>query len=346
MLKSFLSKLIYALSILWGVITLCFILFFVFPDAEEMMVGQRADAQTKQAIKEELGLDKSTLSRYFSYLKQLSPVAVYKSEELPPKSVSFSFTKNYSLAFKFPDLGLSYQNRKPVTHILKDALVGTLVLAGVSMFIAFMLGIILGILSAVNYGKYIDSGILTLSTMFISVPSFFSAIIISWLFGFVWQQYTGLQMTGSLFTIDLETGRQVLSPANLILPALALSVRPVAVITQLMRSSLLSVMNSEYIRTAKAKGLHPYKVIVKHALKNALNPVITAASGWFASMMAGAFFVEYIFNWKGIGKVLIESVQQGDLPLVSGGVIYVAIIFIVVNNLVNLSYKYLDPKLK
>lgn len=345
-MKHLAVKILYLLSILWGVITLCFILFYVFPDADELIVGQRTDLQTKQAIKEELGLDKPAYIRYLNYMKQLSPVAMYSKTNLPENSYDISFSSKSALAFKLPDLGRSYQNRKPVVNILIETLVGTLVLSGVAMFFAFILGILLGIISALNYGTLIDSSLLSVSTIFISIPSFFSSILISWLFGFVWQQYTGLSMTGSLFSIDMESGQQVLTLSNLILPVIALAVRPVAVITQLMRSSLLNTLDSDYIRTAKAKGLPPFIIIVRHALKNALNPVITASSGWFASMMAGAFFVEYIFNWKGLGKVLIEAVQQSDLPVVSGGVLYVAIIFIVVNELVNASYKYLDPKLR
>ncbi|MCO6495664.1 MAG: ABC transporter permease [Bacteroidetes bacterium] len=334
------------MSILWGVITLCFILFYVFPDAEDMMVGQRADLQTKQAIKEELGLDKPVFIRYLNYLKQLSPIGIFSKPDIPKNWYEISLSENNSIVFKNPELGRSYQNRRSVVNILMEALIGTLILAGVAMTFAFIIGILFGIIAALNYQNLIDSLLLFLSTLFISVPSFFSSIIIAWLFGFIWYQYTGLPLTGSLFSIDMESGKQVLTLSNLILPAIALAVRPVAVITQLMRTSVLANLESDYIRTAKAKGLPPYLIILKHTLKNALNPVITAASGWFASMMAGAFFVEYIFNWKGLGKVLIESVQMSDLPVVSGGVIYIAIIFIIVNTLVDLSYKYLDPKLR
>ncbi|MCK9480673.1 MAG: ABC transporter permease [Bacteroidia bacterium] len=346
MFKHLIIRSFYPLSILWGVITLCFILFYVFPDADELVVGQRSDLQTKQAIKEELGLDKPAFARYIHYLKHLSPISVESKNNIVETNINIGVSATSALVIKFPDFGLSYQNRKPVVSILLEALVGTLTLAGVAMLLAFFMGIVLGTIAALNYNSIADSVILAFSTLFISIPSFFSSILIAWLFGFVWHQYTGLPMTGSLFSIDLETGNQILTLENLVLPALALAVRPVAVITQLMRSSLLGVLQSDYIRTAKAKGLSPNKLIVRHALKNALNPVITAASGWFASMMAGAFFVEYIFNWKGLGKVLIESVQLSDLPVVSGGVIYIAIIFIAVNSLVNISYQYLDPKLK
>jgi len=133
---------------------------------------------------------------------------------------------------------------------------------------------------------------------------------------------------------------------NLILPALVLGIRPLAVVIQLMRNSLLEVYNQEYIRTAKAKGLSPYQIIKKHALKNALNPVVTAVSGWFASMLAGAVFVEYIFGWNGLGKEIVDALNTLDLPIIMGAVIVIATLFVVINIFVDLIYGWLDPKIR
>lgn len=133
---------------------------------------------------------------------------------------------------------------------------------------------------------------------------------------------------------------------NLILPALTLGVRPLAVITQLTRNSLLEVLNQDYIRTAYAKGLSPRNVILKHALKNSLNPVITATSGWFASMLAGAVFVEFIFGWNGLGKEIVNALNTLDLPIVMGAVVVIATTFILINILVDVLYGILDPKVQ
>lgn len=161
------------------------------------------------------------------------------------------------------------------------------------------IGISLGILSALYKDRWIDKLIQITSTLGMSVPSFFSAILFAWLFGFVLHRYTNLNMTGSLYAMD-DFGEGIhLQLKNLLLPAIVLGIRPLAVVSQLMRNSLLEVLSQDYIRTAKAKGLSSYQVIKNHALKNALNPVITAISGWFASMLAGAVFVEYIFGWNG-----------------------------------------------
>src|SRR5699024_10530896 len=130
---------------------------------------------------------------------------------------------------------------------------------------------------------------------------------------------------------------------NLILPALVMGIRPVAVVTQLMRNSLLEVLQQDYIRTARAKGLSEFKVIWRHAIKNSLNPVVTAVSGWFASMLAGAVFVEYIFGWNGLGKEIVEALNTLDLPVIMGSVLTIAIIFILINIFVDILYARLDP---
>ena len=179
-----------------------------------------------------------------------------------------------------------------------------------------------------------------------SVPSFFSAILFAWIFGFLLHNFTGLEMTGSLYVVDDFGEKITMQWKNLILPALVLGIRPLAVIIQLMRNSLLEVLSQDYIRTAKAKGLTKYQVIKNHALKNALNPVITAVSGWFASMLAGAVFVEYIFNWNGLGKEIVNALNTLDLPIIMGSVLVIATLFIIINIMVDVMYSWLDPRIR
>lgn len=343
MKKGIFRSLLYYISILWGVATLTFFLFYAFPDTEEILSGQRSDTQTKEAIKKDLGLDKSIWHQYLHFIHRLSPIGYNYQKDIELKEGK-AFEVIGKLTLKYPDLGTSYQYRKKVSTMLSEALIGTLFLAGFAIIIAFLIGVFLGIIAALNQNHKIDNLILSMSTIGISIPSFFSAMLIAWLFGYKLQHITGLEMSGSLKEIDFETGSLKYAFKNSLLPIFALAIRPISVITQLMRSSLLDVMSKDYIRTAVAKGLHPVKIISKHALKNALNPVVTAVSGWFASLMAGAFFVEYIFNWKGMGKVIIEAVQIGDLPVVSAGVLYVAILFILVQLIVDKIYKLLDPR--
>jgi peptide/nickel transport system permease protein len=177
----------------------------------------------------------------------------------------------------------------------------------------------------------------------ISAPSFFMSIVIAYVFGFLLSQYTGLQMTGSLFNTDPFTGRQW-ELKNLILPAITLGIRPLAIIAQLTRGSMLDILNQDYIRTAYAKGLSKIQVIWRHGLRNALNPVITAITGWFAELLAGAFFVEYIFGWNGIGRLTVDALAKLDFPVVMGSVLVTSFFFIVVNMLADWLYRVVDPR--
>jgi peptide/nickel transport system permease protein len=153
-------------------------------------------------------------------------------------------------------------------------------------------------------------------------------------------------MTGSLYELDNYGENTNMKLKNLILPAVVLGIRPLAVIIQLMRNSLLEVLNQDYIRTARAKGLSEFQIIKNHAVKNALNPVVTAISGWFASLLAGAVFVEYIFGWNGLGKEIVNALNTLDLPVIMGAVLIIAKLFIIINILVDIIYTVLDPKVK
>jgi len=170
-------------------------------------------------------------------------------------------------------------------------------------------------------------------------------IVVAYLFGFVWSDYTGLHMTGSLYETDPFAGRTI-NLNNLILPAITLGIRPLAIIVQLTRSAMLDVLHQDYIRTAYAKGLPGQLVVLRHALRNALNPVITAITGWFAELLAGAFFVEYIFGWKGIGKVTVDALEKFDFPVLMGAVLFTAGIFVIINLLADLLYTTIDPRIK
>ncbi len=344
-LKYFFSKLFYALLTLIGLVSLVFLLFNVLPDPAQLTMGQRTDVQSIEAVKQELGLDLPVWKQYLNYMNDLSPISYHTGETEKYSSLVDLSLGSGSLLIKAPYLRSSYQSKKPVTQILYEAFEGTLVLSLFSMGIAIFIGIFFGVLSALQFNKWPDRLVIAISTLGISMPSFFSAIIIAWLFGYVLHDLTGLNMTGSLTDYSLSTGRYY-DWKNLILPGIALGIRPLAIITQLTRSSMLEVLQQDYIVTARSKGLSISKVIGRHALPNALNPVITSISGWFASLLAGAFFVEYIFNWKGIGKVTVEALEKADYPVVMGAVLLIACVFIAMNIAVDLIYKYLDPRIE
>jgi peptide/nickel transport system permease protein len=345
-MKKLLSKLGYGLIILFSVATLVFFLFaFSFPNPEDMMVGQRTDQTTIESIRQEYQLDQPMWVQYRHYLNDLSPISIYSdAEELPEYFARRRFGSN-QIVLKPPYLRKSFQNRQPVAPMIWQAFKTTAVLAVFAMGIAAILGIFFGSLAALKPNTWLDRILLLISMAGISIPSFLSSIVLAWLFGFVLQNLTGLSMTGSLYELHPVHGK-TLALQNVILPALALGVRPLSIITQLTRSSLLEVLNSDYIRTARAKGLHPMRVLFVHALPNGLNPVITALSGWLASLLAGSFFVEFIFNWNGLGKLTIEALTFLDLPVVMGSILLVSSIFILVNLAVDVIYKQLDPRIQ
>jgi peptide/nickel transport system permease protein len=178
-----------------------------------------------------------------------------------------------------------------------------------------------------------------------SMPSFFAAILVAWFFAFILGKYTGLEITGNLFEVDDFGEGMHLKLKNLILPAFTLGLRPLTIVLQLTRNSMLNVLSQDYIRTARAKGLNFRQVIWRHALKNSLNPVVTSISGWFASMMAGVIFIEYIFGWKGLGYIIVSALNNYDLPLVMGAVLTLSVIFALINILVDYIYAALDPRI-
>jgi peptide/nickel transport system permease protein len=346
MLKYITKKLIYGILVMAGVVVMVFFLFQGFGDPSRLVLGQTADAVTQQNIRKELNLDQPKWKQFIFYLNDVSPVAIHTNKEIKEKKLHGLFIgSNTNLAFKLPYLRRSYQSKREVWDVLIEALPGTILLAAAAMLIAIIIGIPLGVLAAVKKNTWMDSSSIFTSVLGISAPSFFMGIIIAYLFGFIFSDYTGLHMTGSLYETDPFEGRQI-QFRNLILPAITLGIRPLAIITQLTRGAMLDVLNQDYIRTAYAKGLSRNKVIWKHALRNALNPVITAVTGWFAELLAGAFFVEYIFGWKGIGKVTVDALENLDFPVVMGAVLISSFFFIVVNICADIIYGMVDPRIK
>ncbi len=337
----------YGILVMIGVITLVFFLFQGFGDPARLVIGQTGDSATLQNIRKELALDQPKWKQFLTYVNDVSPIGIHSAQEIKDKPLKGFFigSENTKVGIKVPYLRRSYQTKKTVTEVLSDALPGTLLLAFAAMLIATVVGIFLGVVAAVKQNTWMDTSSVFASVLGISAPSFFMGIIIAYVFGFLLSDYTGLSMTGSLYDIDPFNGKQ-LALRNLWLPAITLGIRPLAIITQLTRSAMLDVLKQDYIRTAYAKGLSRYRVITKHALRNALNPVITAITGWFAELLAGAFFVEYIFGWKGIGKITVDALEKLDFPVVMGSVLITAAFFVIVNILTDILYGVVDARVK
>jgi len=352
------KKILYGILVAWGVITIVFFLFNILPgDPARMMVGQRADLSTLESIRKELGLDRPVPQQYLKYLNDLSFLSIHNprspesliyldEEQYAPCHILLHFSASRVMVLKSPYLGRSFQSQNRVGTIFIRALPNTFILALCSMLLAFFLGTFAGILAALKKDSVYDRSVLIISSLGMSLPSFFAAILIGWLFAFKLQDFTGLNLTGNIVEVDDFGEGLHLRLKNLVLPALTLGIRPLAVVVQLSRNSMLDVLSQDYIRTAKAKGLPFSRVLMKHALKNSLNPLVTAVSGWFASLMAGVIFVEYIFGWKGLGYVIVNALNNYDYPLVLGSVIMISLIFVVINILVDMIYARLDPRIQ
>lgn len=334
-----------------GVVTLVFILFFVLlpADPARLTMGQRSDQETIDNVRKELYLDKPLLTQFAFYLNDLSPISIHRTDNNEPEKYAyhklFSLGENKALCFKAPYMRRSYQSKILVWDLLWDAFPGTFILAVLSIFIATTLGIFLGVVSAIHQNTWLDTSAIFASILGISAPSFFAGILIAYVFGFLFSDWTGLNIISPLWDYDPLLGKQLILK-SLILPVLTLSLRPMAIITQITRTAMLDVLNQDFIRTAYAKGLSRRAVIWKHALRNALNPVVTSISRWFAELLAGSFFIEFIFGWKGIGKLTVDALNKFDFPVVMGSVLFTAGLFILINILVDLLYKMIDPRIR
>lgn len=351
------KRLLYGLLVLLGVVTLVFFLFNILPgDPARMMLGQRADEESIAIINRDLGRDKPVALQYLAYLNDLMPISLHNHAD----TASFFFLADdkyapyttlitsgeTSLVLKAPYLRRSYQTKRKVSEIITTAFPQTALLALVAMAFALLVGITLGTISALCKDRWIDRAALVLSTMGMSLPSFFAAILIAWLFAYLLADWTHLNMFGNLYTVDDYGTGEYLDLKNLILPALTLGIRPLATLTQLTRNSLLEALSQDYVRTARAKGMPFRRVVIRHALRNALNPLVTSASGWLAGLLAGAVFVEYVFDWKGMGIVIVDGLDQYDFPVVMGSILFVCVLLIVINILTDILYGLLDPRVR
>ena len=229
------------------------------------------------------------------------------------------------------DFGTSYFTKEVVTDALIRCFKVTVKLACMSFIFASVIGIPCGIFAAVKRGKGIDTVVMVLSIVGVSAPAFWVAIILQILFGL---KLNVLPISG------FDT------PASYILPSLALGARYAGNIARITRTSMLEVLGQDYIRTAKAKGAMRWAVILKHALKNAMIPIVTLVGTDFGYMLTGSMLIEKVFSIPGIGKLAVDAMSNRDLPLLEGTVMYIAFVFVVVNLIVDVSYAFLDPRIR
>ena len=351
MLNFLFRKISYSLLVVLGIITVVFILFNIIPaDPAKMMLGDRDDVVQLEKIRKKYNLDKPIIKRYFLYINDISPISFHDLEDSNIQnfqSLRILKLKNQVILIKKPYLGESFFfKEKEVLDIILTVFPNTIFLAFCSILFAIFFSIPIGVFCAIRKDSLFDKLFMFFGSLGMSLPSFFSAILIMWIFAYKLNWLTNLNVVGSLYEVD-DLGRgEYIQLKNLILPVVTLGIRPIAVIMSLTRNSLLDSLSSSYVRTARSKGLSERRVIIIHALRNSLSSVLTATSGWFASMLSGAVFVEYIFGWNGIGKLLVESINNMDFPLVMGLILFIGVCFVFINILVDLIYSWLDPRVK
>lgn len=298
---------LHTIPVLIGVTLLTFLLFHAIPgDPARMVLGMRPNVATMEMLRKQWGFDQPLHIQY----------AMFVSKAIRG------------------DLGRSTNDNRVVMEVILDRIPATAILAVSSMIFAVAIGLPAGIIAAVRRNSWIDFSSMFIALAGISIPIFFLAILLGWIFGY---ELRWFPIQGYIETHGWE---------SLILPSLALGTRPMAILARLTRSSMLEVLRKEYILTARAKGQHEMVVLLKHAFRNAFNPVFTALSGSLAGLLVGSFFVEFIFGWPGIGQLAILAVQTRDLPLIQGTVLFAAIIFVFINLLVDVGYRILDPRVK
>lgn len=307
MFAYFINRSLHTIPVLIGVSLLTFLLFHAIPgDPARMMLGMRPDVTTIEQLRKQWGYDQPMHIQYWRFMK---------------KALT-------------GDLGRSTYSNREVTPEIVGRAPATALLALAAMVFATAVGLPAGVLSALKRNSALDLGAMMAALFGLSIPIFFLAIILLWIFGYELRWFP----TSGYITRN--------GWAALILPAIALGTRPLAIMARLTRSSMLEVLRKDYIQTARAKGQAEWVVVFKHAFRNAFNPVFTALTGSMASLLVGSFFVEIIFQWPGIGQLAIQAIQQRDLPMIQGTVLFAAIIFVIINLLVDVGYRILDPRVK
>jgi peptide/nickel transport system permease protein len=304
MLAFILQRLLGALLVILGVVSIVFLLIHMIPgDPVEIMLGESASTADRQALRVALGLDLPIAAQFQNYLYGLSQL----------------------------DFGSSIHSRRPVAELLLERLPATGLLALATLLITLSLALPLGIIAAVRRNTWWDTGAMSFSMLGISIPNFWLGPLLILVFS-LWLGW---------FPIS---GRS--SFASVILPALTLATGLIAVLSRMVRSSMLEVLGEDYMRTARAKGMPPGRVILHHGLRNALLPVITLLGLQLGALLAGAVITETVFSWPGIGLLTIESIQARDYPVVQACVLLISVTYVVVNLLTDLAYAWIDPRIR
>ena len=332
MKKYILKRLLLLIPVLIGVSILIFVIVRLTPgDPARILAGEHATEEYVQATRERWGLDKPMYVQYYIWFKSLLR----------------------------GDLGRSITTHSPVVEEIFNRFPATLELSLFAMFLAIVIGILAGIISAIRQYHFFDYFSMTVALFGISMPVFWLGLMLMFVFG-LWldilpisgrinvmiplQNITGLYVLDSILTLNFQAlGSSLL---HLILPSIALGTIPMAMIARITRSSMLEIIRQDSIRTERAKGLPERMVIFKHALKNALIPIITVIGMEFGLLLGGAILTETVFAWPGLGRYTVDAVYARDYPAIQGSVLFIAFIFVVVNLITDVLYAYINPRIR
>ncbi len=299
-----LKRLLSVIPVTLGIVTICFFVIHLIPgDPTDLILGDRTSSLEKEAFQKEFGLDLPLYKQYGSFLKKLVHL----------------------------DLGRSLYSRARISEKIRTRFPATLELSLAALFLTLLIGIPLGVMSAVKKGHFIDHILMVYSMLVLSIPGIFLAPVLIWFFS----------IKLNLLPVSERGGLE-----HLILPTLSLALPLGAVMMRVTRISLLNVLNEQYIRTSYAKGLPFFRIYFRHALKNALIPIVTIFGLQLAALITGTVITETIFDWPGIGTLLLEGIEQRDYPLVQGCVLFISVLYIVVNLITDLSYGFINPSVK
>ena len=332
MVRFVVRRLLLLVRILVGLSILVFLYLRALPGSPAYaLLGDRATPEAVAQINREYGLDKPLHVQYWRYVKNVSQ----------------------------GDLGQSSRTRRAVTDELKERFPATIELALAAMFFATLFGIPLGFIAAKRYGTAVDHASLFLSLVGISIPIFFLAIILKYVFAVELGWLPTVGRAGVLVDLDHPTNFYVLDAIltgnleafvdvgkHLVLPAVALGSIPLAIVARITRAAVLDVQNEDYVRTARAKGVPPRIVDTRHILRNALLPISTIIGLQVGLLLSGAVLTEKVFAWPGVGSWLVDAISQRDYPVLQGGILFLAIIFVLVNLVVDVTYAVINPRIR
>lgn len=310
MLKYMLRRLLDLIPTLFLVMVIVFIITRLIPgDPASTMLGPQASVEEVAKLRRSLGLDQPLLTQFLDYLRGLLRL----------------------------DLGTSFAYRKPVIDLILERLPNTLILAAFALVVSLFLGVSSGLISAVKRDTAVDYFFTVISLVGVSIPVFWLGLMLVLLFSVTlgWLPATGMG--------DLRNGFSSYF-SHLILPGLTLATIPMANFSRITRSSMLDVLNQNYIKTAKAKGVSSFGIVVKHGFKNAGTPILTVLGMQLSSMLSGAVLTETIYSWPGMGRLIVDAINRRDFIVVQGTVLFLALLYVLINLLVDLLYKVVNPR--